>query len=196
MFLLVSAVLTFSSALCPSEQGVMQGTIPYLGTFLTDLVMMDTAMKDYTEVRFFSSCSPAQFLLCFGSSLTFIFDLLFQGGLINFEKRRKVNSCSVVWFCCVWKQSVAWMSGPSARRSSRSSLRSNCFSWPPTTTVSLRTATSENGSQAWRSSARPRGQLICWSWASPLASPHSWLFYANKCVIIAWFGFSSENFSL
>lgn len=31
-------------------QGVMQGTIPYLGTFLTDLVMMDTAMKDYTEV--------------------------------------------------------------------------------------------------------------------------------------------------
>uniref|UniRef100_A0A3Q0RQR4 Ral guanine nucleotide dissociation stimulator n=1 Tax=Amphilophus citrinellus TaxID=61819 RepID=A0A3Q0RQR4_AMPCI len=40
--------------------GVMQGTIPYLGTFLTDLVMMDTAMKDYTE-----------------------------GGLINFEKRRK-----------------------------------------------------------------------------------------------------------
>uniref|UniRef100_A0A8C6U2P8 Ral guanine nucleotide dissociation stimulator n=1 Tax=Neogobius melanostomus TaxID=47308 RepID=A0A8C6U2P8_9GOBI len=31
------------------DLGVMQGTIPYLGTFLTDLVMMDTAMKDYTE---------------------------------------------------------------------------------------------------------------------------------------------------
>uniref|UniRef100_A0A670KFH5 Ral guanine nucleotide dissociation stimulator n=1 Tax=Podarcis muralis TaxID=64176 RepID=A0A670KFH5_PODMU len=29
------------------EMGVMQGTIPYLGTFLTDLVMLDTAMKDY-----------------------------------------------------------------------------------------------------------------------------------------------------
>uniref|UniRef100_A0A673KJ73 Ral guanine nucleotide dissociation stimulator-like n=1 Tax=Sinocyclocheilus rhinocerous TaxID=307959 RepID=A0A673KJ73_9TELE len=28
---------------------VMQGTIPYLGTFLTDLVMMDTAMKDYLD---------------------------------------------------------------------------------------------------------------------------------------------------
>uniref|UniRef100_A0A3B3ZJF9 Uncharacterized protein n=1 Tax=Periophthalmus magnuspinnatus TaxID=409849 RepID=A0A3B3ZJF9_9GOBI len=42
------------------DLGVMQGTIPYLGTFLTDLVMMDTAMKDYTE-----------------------------NGLINFEKRRK-----------------------------------------------------------------------------------------------------------
>lgn len=33
----------------------MQGTIPYLGTFLTDLVMMDTAMKDYTEVSCFTS---------------------------------------------------------------------------------------------------------------------------------------------
>uniref|UniRef100_A0A803K6Q3 Ral guanine nucleotide dissociation stimulator n=1 Tax=Xenopus tropicalis TaxID=8364 RepID=A0A803K6Q3_XENTR len=42
------------------EMGVMQGTIPYLGTFLTDLVMLDTAMKDYLE-----------------------------SGLINFEKRRK-----------------------------------------------------------------------------------------------------------
>ncbi|XP_058015201.1 ral guanine nucleotide dissociation stimulator isoform X2 [Ahaetulla prasina] len=42
------------------ELGVMQGTIPYLGTFLTDLVMLDTAMKDYLD-----------------------------GGLINFEKRRK-----------------------------------------------------------------------------------------------------------
>lgn len=31
-------------------QTVMQGTIPYLGTFLTDLVMMDTAMKDYLDV--------------------------------------------------------------------------------------------------------------------------------------------------
>uniref|UniRef100_A0A4W4FW65 Ral guanine nucleotide dissociation stimulator n=1 Tax=Electrophorus electricus TaxID=8005 RepID=A0A4W4FW65_ELEEL len=41
-------------------QSVMQGTIPYLGTFLTDLVMMDTAMRDYLD-----------------------------GGLINFEKRRK-----------------------------------------------------------------------------------------------------------
>uniref|UniRef100_A0A8C7J0J1 Ral guanine nucleotide dissociation stimulator n=1 Tax=Oncorhynchus kisutch TaxID=8019 RepID=A0A8C7J0J1_ONCKI len=44
----------------PRDLSVMQGTIPYLGTFLTDLVMMDTAMKDYLD-----------------------------GGLINFEKRRK-----------------------------------------------------------------------------------------------------------
>uniref|UniRef100_A0A8C5NUK0 Ral guanine nucleotide dissociation stimulator n=1 Tax=Jaculus jaculus TaxID=51337 RepID=A0A8C5NUK0_JACJA len=44
----------------PKEMGVIQGTVPYLGTFLTDLVMLDTAMKDYL-----------------------------YGRLINFEKRRK-----------------------------------------------------------------------------------------------------------
>lgn len=27
----------------------MQGTVPYLGTFLTDLMMVDTAFKDYTQ---------------------------------------------------------------------------------------------------------------------------------------------------
>uniref|UniRef100_A0A8C0F0B0 Ral guanine nucleotide dissociation stimulator n=1 Tax=Bubo bubo TaxID=30461 RepID=A0A8C0F0B0_BUBBB len=53
-----NSLLTPLSLLSP--QGVMQGTIPYLGTFLTDLVMLDTAMKDFLD-----------------------------GGLINFEKRRK-----------------------------------------------------------------------------------------------------------
>ncbi|KFZ60590.1 Ral guanine nucleotide dissociation stimulator-like 1, partial [Antrostomus carolinensis] len=42
------------------DMGVMQGTVPYLGTFLTDLIMLDTALQDSIE-----------------------------GGLINFEKRRR-----------------------------------------------------------------------------------------------------------
>ncbi|NXT35110.1 RGL1 protein, partial [Pelecanoides urinatrix] len=42
------------------DMGVMQGTVPYLGTFLTDLIMLDTAHQDFVE-----------------------------GGLINFEKRRR-----------------------------------------------------------------------------------------------------------
>lgn len=73
----------------------MQGTIPYLGTFLTDLVMMDTAMKDYTEV----SCFTSVFKVCFTPTpcqFCLIQHLLFsQGGLINFEKRRKVKEINL-----------------------------------------------------------------------------------------------------
>ena len=40
----------FEPLLCLSSQGAMQGTIPYLGTFLTDLTMLDTARSDLVEV--------------------------------------------------------------------------------------------------------------------------------------------------
>ena len=40
-------------------QGIVQGTVPYLGTFLTDLTMIDTALPDMLDE------------------------------LVNFEKRRK-----------------------------------------------------------------------------------------------------------
>ncbi|XP_006875007.1 PREDICTED: ral guanine nucleotide dissociation stimulator-like [Chrysochloris asiatica] len=42
------------------EMDIFQGTVPYLGVFLTDLVMLDTAQQDFLD-----------------------------GGLINFQKRRK-----------------------------------------------------------------------------------------------------------
>uniref|UniRef100_A0A672L3M0 Ral guanine nucleotide dissociation stimulator-like 1 n=1 Tax=Sinocyclocheilus grahami TaxID=75366 RepID=A0A672L3M0_SINGR len=52
------------------EMGAMQGTIPYLGTFLTDLTMLDTALPDQVE-----------------------------GGLLNFEKRRRVSTTFlIIWF--------------------------------------------------------------------------------------------------
>ena len=62
----------------------MQGTIPYLGTFLTDLVMLDTAMKDYLEVGTTNSHCRLHLLTLFIRCLTF----LLMGGCRGFCKRR------------------------------------------------------------------------------------------------------------
>jgi len=34
------------------DSGIMHGTVPYLGSFLTDLTYLHTAKPDYLEVRF------------------------------------------------------------------------------------------------------------------------------------------------
>uniref|UniRef100_A0A3Q3M8T1 Ral guanine nucleotide dissociation stimulator n=1 Tax=Labrus bergylta TaxID=56723 RepID=A0A3Q3M8T1_9LABR len=63
----------------PSPKEMMQGTIPYLGTFLTDLVMMDTAMKDYTEVRHLTPDFHSQSFLfqSFFQSFSHVFIIFF-----------------------------------------------------------------------------------------------------------------------
>lgn len=91
-------------------QSTAQGTVPYLGIFLTDLTMLDTAVKDRLDVSFShvyqgeSRSQPLRALQYF----TFIkltlhnLSLALQNGYINFDKRRrvsasfKVNTLSVI----------------------------------------------------------------------------------------------------
>ncbi|XP_077904658.1 ral guanine nucleotide dissociation stimulator isoform X2 [Ictidomys tridecemlineatus] len=82
----------------PKESGIIQGTVPYLGTFLTDLVMLDTAMKDYLYSLCLCRC-PIPWRLSRGAEAGGLkgggqlpegcWLSVLQGRLINFEKRRK-----------------------------------------------------------------------------------------------------------
>lgn len=49
----------------------MQGTVPYLGTFLTDLTMLDTALQDYIEVGSLQLVQPGlqSSAVCFSQDL-------------------------------------------------------------------------------------------------------------------------------
>lgn len=159
---LIFCFLVWQNPLSFPKQGVMQGTIPYLGTFLTDLVMMDTAMKDYTEV----SCFTSVFKVCFTPTPCQFFQyiLLFSSGWADqlWEEKKGEGNALCVDYVRTQFVKIRYFLSLSARlcacRSLRSSLRSNCSSWPQITTASLQTVTSENGSQAWRNSARQRGQ--------------------------------------
>lgn len=68
--------------------------MPYLGTYLTVLTMLDTALTDTVEVRTPAASVCSAFAGVFYGAMfvtTFHFT---QGGLINFEKRRRVGVAS------------------------------------------------------------------------------------------------------
>ncbi|MGH0156790.1 UNVERIFIED_CONTAM: hypothetical protein FKN15_032463 [Acipenser sinensis] len=74
------------------ELGVMQGTIPYLGTFLTDLVMMDTAMKDHLEE--FEVIAQIKLLQSACNNYNFVQDSLFVEWLSGLERLSEAESYS------------------------------------------------------------------------------------------------------
>ncbi|RXM95784.1 Ral guanine nucleotide dissociation stimulator-like 1 [Acipenser ruthenus] len=70
----------------------MQGTIPYLGTFLTDLVMMDTAMKDHLEE--FEVIAQIKLLQSACNNYNFVQDSLFVEWLSGLERLSEAESYS------------------------------------------------------------------------------------------------------
>lgn len=74
--------------------------MPYLGIFLTDLTMLDTAVKDRLDVSYShlyrgeSWSQPlviAQYFTIIRHDITHILSLPLQNGYINFDKRRRVS---------------------------------------------------------------------------------------------------------
>ena len=57
---------TREQGLIPTLPLMTLGVIPYLGTFPTDLVMLDTAMEDYLEVGESEDCGGGTRVLRFG----------------------------------------------------------------------------------------------------------------------------------
>lgn len=51
----------------PTPTPMTQGVVPFIGTFLTDMVMLDTAMKDYMKVGETVDCVGGTRILRFGS---------------------------------------------------------------------------------------------------------------------------------
>ncbi|MGH0155957.1 UNVERIFIED_CONTAM: hypothetical protein FKN15_030320 [Acipenser sinensis] len=83
------------------ELGVMQGTIPYLGTFLTDLVMMDTAMKDHLEE--FEVIAQIKLLQSACNNYNFVQDSLFVEWLSGLERLSEAERPGYLTFRKFWE---------------------------------------------------------------------------------------------
>lgn len=60
---------TSEQGLIPTLPLMTQGVVPFLGTFLTELVMLDTAMEDYLEVGEPEDCGGGTRIRRFGSTV-------------------------------------------------------------------------------------------------------------------------------
>lgn len=70
--------------------------VPYLGTYLTVLTMLDTALNDTVDVSSLFVCLYCTSVDLLSNITQVVYFPLFcsQGGLINFEKRRRVGVAS------------------------------------------------------------------------------------------------------
>lgn len=70
--------------------------VPYLGTYLTVLTMLDTALNDTVDVSSLFVCLYGTSVDLLSNITQVVYFSVFcsQGGLINFEKRRRVGVAS------------------------------------------------------------------------------------------------------